>query len=170
MSYSSGFIFLEKAIQTEIVETFSLAKAGDTVDNFNYQVKAKSKTLIFLKKNLEDFGREFILAQIPEGKKLYEESLKIDFTPETINLNSEKIILSLNISAKIYSDVDLSALKNNLKGKSLTEIKIFLRNQPWIIKSEIEFWPFWVRKVPDKLDKIKLELRINTSTEAQYQP
>jgi hypothetical protein len=158
---SSEFNFLERAIETEIVETFSLAKAGEEAEDFNFQVKTKSKTLLFKKTELENFAKEFINSQITEGKKLYEKSLKIDFKPETIDLNSGKIILSLEISAKIYSDIDIPNLKNALKGKSLPETKILFENQPEITKVEIEFWPFWVRKVPKDLDKINFNLRVD---------
>ncbi len=164
---SSEFNFLEKAVQTEIVETFSLAQVGDTVENFNYQVKAKTKTLLFSKEELKNFAEEFIKSQISgkeeEGlqKRLYEESLEVTFVPETINLNSNKILLSLGISAKIYSDIDLANFKNNLKGKSSLETKLFLESQPGVVKIEVELWPFWVRKVPENLDEINLQLRVD---------
>jgi hypothetical protein len=159
--FSIEFYYLEKAIQTEILETFSLAKAGDEAENFNFQVKAKSKTLIFKKEDIKNFVKEFISPQVPEEKELYEESLKVDFLPETINLASGKIILSLEISAKIYSDINIPALKENLKGKSLAETKIFLEHQPEIIKVRVEFWPFWVKKVPEDTEKIEFKLRVD---------
>ena len=164
---SSEFDYLEKAVQTEIVEKFSLSKAGDEAENFNFQVKAKSKTLIFKKEDLKNFTEEFLLSQISKDQelpgipKIYEKSLKIDFTPETINLNADKIILSLDASATIYSDIDISDLKNNLKKKSLLETKVLLESQPEIAKAIVEFWPFWVKSVPENPDKIKFNLNID---------
>ena len=90
-----------------------------------------------------------------------EESLTINVLPETVNLDSGKIILSLDVSAKIYSEIDIFVLKDNLKGRSLAETKIFLENQPEITKIKVEFWPFWVRRVPEDLDKIEFNLRID---------
>jgi hypothetical protein len=159
--FSAGSYYLEKAIQTEILETFSLAEVGEEVENFSFQVKAKSETLAFKKEGIESFAREFILPQVPEGSELYEESLTVNVSPETINLDSGKIILSLDISAKIYSGIDTFVLKDNLRGRSLAETKIFLENQPQITKIEVEFWPFWVRRVPEDLNKIKFNLRID---------
>jgi len=160
-SYSLEYDFIGDAIQTEVVETFSLATAGKEAIDFNFQVKAESKTIIFKEKEVENFVKQFIDNQIAEDKKIYEESLKIDYTPETINLDSGKLILSLDISAKIYSDVDLSVFKNGLKGKSLKEAEFFLENQPGISKVRVEFWPFWVRSVPEDLNKIEFKLSID---------
>ena len=157
----AGFDFLEKAIQTEIVETFTLAIAGDQAQNFNYQVKAKSNTLLFKKEDFTNFSNDFIEGRIPEGKTLYEPSLKIEYTPETINLKSGKIILSLDISGKIYLYLDLSDLKNNLKGKTLEEANEFLGSQPTVEESKVDFWPFWVKKAPQNINKINLILNID---------
>lgn len=163
---ASQFAFTGKAIQTDVIETFSLTKAGDNVQNFNYQVKAKSKTLIFKKENLKSFGREFILTKIPQSqdgiqKVIYEESLKIEYSPETVNLDSGKIILSLDVSAQVYPAVDLANLKNEIKRKSLAEAKLFLENQTGIVKVKVEGWPFWVKSVPKDENKTEVYLRFD---------
>lgn len=159
--YSAEYSFLENALQIEIVETFSKTLAGDEAESFNYQAKAKSKTLIFKQEDFENFAKDFIFSQLPEGKDFYEDSLEIKSKPETINLDSGKIILSLEISGKSYTDIDISNLKQALREKSLLESKIFLENQPHITKAKVELWPFWVRKVPENLDKINFQLRID---------
>jgi len=160
-SYSLEYNFIKDAIQTEVVDTFSLATAGKEATDFNFQVKAESKTIIFKKEEVENFAKQFINDQIAENKKIYEKSLKVDYTPETINLDSGKLILSFNISVKIYSDVDLAVFKNGLKGKSLKEAEFFLENQSGITRVRVGFWPFWVKAVPEDLDKIEFNLNLD---------
>ena len=159
--YSAEYSFLENALKIEIVETFTKVLAGDEAESFNYQAKAKSKTLIFKQDDFENFAKDFIFSQLPEGKDFYEDSLDIKSEPETINLDSGKIILSLEISGKTYTNIDISNLKQALREKSLLESKIFLENQPYITKAKVELWPFWVRKIPENLDKINFQLRID---------
>ena len=170
---SSKFNYFLAELRTEIIEKFSLAVAEEETKEFKFQVKARCENLLFQKEYLKSFAKESItealaevekkessstIYQVPQDKKLYEESLKIDYSPETVDLASGKIILSLNISAKIYSEVDVYNLKNALVGKSLPEAKIFLENQPKIGKVSVKLWPFWVRKVPEDLNKIKINL------------
>lgn len=158
---SSDFNYLKDNIRTEIVEKFSLASAEEELKEFKFQVKSKCETLLFKKETLERFAEESILSQIPEGKKLYEKSLKIDYYPETINLEAGKIIFSLKASAKIYSDVDVYSFKNALKEKSLSESKMFLENQPKVAKTNVKLWPFWARKIPDNPDKIIFKIIVD---------
>ena len=159
--YSAEYSFLENSLQTEIVETFSKTLAGDAAESFNYQAKAKSKTLIFKKDDFENFAKDFIFSNLSESKDFYEDSLAIKSEPETINLDSGKIILSLEISGKTYAAVDVFNLKQALRDKSLLESKIFLENQPYVTKAKVALWPFWVRKVPQNLEKINFNLRID---------
>ena len=167
---STDFILLEGATKEEILETFPEVEPGTGVQFFKFQAKVKSKTLVFKKSDLENFAKEFILAQIPKNKKLQSESLKIDFQPESIDPESGKIILNLKFSAKIYLDINFSLLRENLKGKSLEETKIILENQADIIKTQISAWPFWVKKVPQNIEKIELKINIDASTAIQHQP
>ncbi len=158
---SSDLVLLKEAQASEILETFSLARPKEELEKFNFQVKAKSEALVFNTKDVENFIKDFILSQIPESKKFHQESLKTNYLPETIDLKAGKIILSLKAEAKIYSDINQADLKKNLGRKSLAEAKIFLENQPHITKTQVRFWPFWVKKVPEDADKIKIKLRVD---------
>jgi len=157
----SEFILLKDAVKSEVLETSSVAEAGDELEKFNYQVKAKLTALVFKNKDLEDFAKRFILAQTPKGKTLYQESLKISYLAETINVELGKITLSLEISGKIYSPLDEIVLKRALRGKTLAETQLFLENYPQITKASVKFWPFWVKKAPQSLEKIKINLRVD---------
>jgi len=157
----SAFAFLDSAIQTEVTENFTLATVGQEANNFNYQSKAVSKTMIFREADLESFVKEYILSKVSEGKEVWSESLKIEYAPETINLTSGKMVLSLNVTAKVYQGVDIERLKEVVSGKSLTAGKVFLENQAGITKAEVGFWPFWVKRAPRDLEKIEISLKID---------
>lgn len=162
---SNNFIFLEKAILTETVEKTPAAKVGDEVAEFDFKVKAKSQALIFKKEDFNNFIKDFIYSQLPEEtkdtKKINEAGSKADIIPEIINIKSGKIILSLNITAKIYSKVDENSIKNALIRKSGEEAKTLLESQPEIQKAAVDFWPVWVRKVPEDLNKIEFKLNLD---------
>lgn len=166
---SSEFILLDatlpppRAIDSEILETFSLARPKDELEKFKFQVKARSLALVFKKEDLENFAKDSILSQISETKKFSEKSLKLDYRPEVTNLKAGKITLSLKIEAKIYLDVGEPNLKKGLAGKSLAETKLFLENQPQIAKVEVKFWPMWIKNIPEDVEKIEIKLILDTS-------
>jgi len=158
---SPEFILLDEILDSKIIETFSLAKPKEELEKFSFQMKAKSEALVFKSEDAENFARDFILSQIPEDKQLHQESLKINYLPETSDLKLGKISLSLNMEAKIYSDIDTENLKKGLSGKSLAEAKLFLEDQPQITRVLVKFWPFWVKKAPEDIEKIEIRLRVD---------
>jgi hypothetical protein len=158
---SPEFILLDDILDSEIMETFSLARPKEELEKFSFQVKALSLALAFKTEDAENFARDFILSQIPEDKQLYQESLKITYSLENVNLELTKATLSLQMEAKIYSDIDTEDLKKGLSRKSLTEAKLFLEDHSQITQVLVKFWPFWVKKVPEDIEKIKIKLNLD---------
>ncbi len=157
----SSASYLDKAIVTQVLDASTVAKEGDIAQSFDYQVKVSSKTIVFSKEDLNKFSQDFLNREVVSGEKLYLASVKTDLSPQTVNLAAGKIILSLIISGQIYPDINLTDLKNNLAGKSLKEAKLFLEAQSDITKTEVEFWPFWVKRIPENTNKITLEIGIS---------
>jgi len=159
-SDASLFALLKEALETRILETTPLAQAGQDLEKFTFQVKAQSKALVFKPKDIENFAIDFISSQIPPEKRVLVESLKTNYSSGNINFSPGKITLSLEMTAKIFSDIDEISLKKGLVGKSLTETNIFLKNLPQITKAKVRLWPFWVKKIPEDLRKIEIKLNI----------
>ncbi len=154
------FILSDEAITQEVLEASSLALKGTEIDQFNFKVKMKAKALVFKKQWLKDFAREFIQTEMGEGKQLNEGSLKIDY--EIKSVESGKFVLKLKFSGKIYADINTASLKRALQGKPLKEARLFLKRNSQIFKAEIRLWPFWKTKIPSSLEKIKIDLKIET--------
>ena len=147
---------LNETVKKEVLETNSNLKEGEMGEFFTLNGKGKLIALSLQKSNLENFAREKILAQIPQGLKFQKESLKIDFQPESIDLEKGKAILKSKFSVKIFPDINLTFLKENLKGKSLAESKKILENREDIIKAQINTFPFFLQKIPSNEKKIEI--------------
>ena len=154
------FLFLRDAAEATILEKSSLIEEGAEVEKFNYEVKAKAITITFKKEEANNFVSQFILSQIPKGELLYSESLKINYSPVMINFGLGQINLSLDFSAQIYPQLDLDLFKKELVGRSKPETEFFLESYPEIVQVEAHFWPFWVQKVPNDIEKINIDYPI----------
>jgi len=167
---STDLIFLEETIEKKVIEIIPDTEIGAEVEFFGLNAKTRLKTIVFRKLDLENFAKEIVLTQMPQNYKIQNESLKIDFQPESVNIEKGKIILNSQISAKIFSDLEIETLKVNLTGKSFQESQIILENRGDIVKAQISAWPFWLRKIPKDVEKIELKINVDASIEAQHQP
>ncbi|MCK4781956.1 hypothetical protein KAS79_03510 [Candidatus Parcubacteria bacterium] len=158
---SSEFILLDKALFQEIGEDFSSVKAGAELETFNFSVKVFSKALIFEESALKDLAKQFVLSRISKSQEIIEESLVLDYSPEEIDIPTGRIILNLKISSEIYQKIDIDVLKNMIKGKSLDEAEFILKAKPEVGEVETNFFPFWAKKVPQDVEKIKIKLNLD---------
>ena len=158
---SEGLVVLDETISQEIIEATGTAEVGAEIQSFYFRVKIKSKGLGFLKQDLDNFAKEFISLNISENKKIQPETLKIDYSQESINMNLGQIVLNLQISSKIYSDIDIISIEKLLFGKSMKESQILLENQAKVTKVEVKPWPFWLNKVPQNTEKVNIKLNLD---------
>jgi hypothetical protein len=153
-------VFLDDVLEIEIVEEFSLANEGYEAGQFTYSIKGSAKTIIFKKEHSESIVKELLKPQTKENQLVYEDSLEIIYTPEVVDIEAGKFVVNADISVKTYPKLDLIVLKKGLMGKTLQETSILIKNQSDIMKTDVRFWPFWIKTVPEDLDKIRIEYPI----------
>lgn len=159
---SKDFVLLDETISQEIIEVNSSLEAGTEAESFVFQVKIKSEGVGFKRSDLENFAKNCINLKMSEGTILQEESLEINHFLLEQKINEEaKVVLSLEIKAKVYSDIDLDKLKKALLGKSLKEARIFLENLPGVTKVELKSWPFLKNKIPEDIKEVEVKLMLD---------
>jgi len=171
---SPDIVLLNEALVEEIASSTSSAQAGAEAKNFNLRIKIHFKALTFKKSDLDSFAKGFLDSQVVQKnqheifgaesfwteKKIQENSFKIDYSLYSIDWQAKKIFLDLNFSAKIYPDINSKNLKKAVSGKSSKEVQVLLSNQPYVKKSEIKLWPFWVKKIPQSEGRIRINLSL----------
>jgi hypothetical protein len=150
------FSFSEDGIEISVLEKNSLAKDGDEKEKFDFQIKAKIRAIIFSKKDLSDFARDYLISKVEKEKEVYLPSLKTELKTEVKNFELGKASFQLKISGKIYQKIDPLAIKKSIAGKNFEEAKLFLLNQKEISKTKIEIFPFWIKKIPKDIRRIEI--------------
>ena len=155
-----NLILFDETVTEKISEAFSLTGVGAEQEQFDYKVKASLTAIALPEQDLQDYVKNFFDSEIFEGEKLNEQSLEINYSLNTMDFENNKMILDLDFEGIVYSDIDILFLKKALVEKSSKEVKIILGSEEKIDRFEFELWPFWVKKVPNNLEKIKIELNV----------
>lgn len=155
---SSDLVFLDETLSQEVVEATSTAKVNWEAPVFDFKVKVKSQNLLFKRDDLENLVKDFAVSRTSPDKKLWPENIKINFKRESIDFQAGKMILNVKIETKIYSEIETDSLLKAISGKSLAEAQILLKNQPQIKDFKIKLRPFWAKRVPEKIKRIKIDV------------
>jgi len=136
-------------------------KAGSIAENFNYQVTVTANALAFKKSDLEQFAKNYILSQMPDGKTLLEKSLIVNYSANKIDVSGGKATLNLDFSSSIYQDINKNSVALSFMGKNVNQIGEIVNGRfgDQVLRVEAKFWPFWVTKVPSNQKAVNVELK-----------
>jgi hypothetical protein len=155
----SDYILLEKASSFEIVDEISSAPIESFINSFNLKETIKIENLAFKKSDIKKFVDNLISSNISGNKKIEEKNIEINYLPK--NKEDGKLPLVLEISAKTLPEIDTEELKKAIAGKPFQEIKFLLKDNSQLSKIEIKSSAFWLRKIPENLNNIKILLNID---------
>ncbi|MDP3697248.1 MAG: hypothetical protein Q8R55_04455 [Candidatus Taylorbacteria bacterium] len=137
-------------------EITSTAQIDEAVDTFTLSASARLENIGFRESDLHDLIAGYVgdlndLSVLPEKLKLEFSDIKID---------KDKKILVFNVSVRgpAYSRINNDQITSELAGKNEGEIKEYIKNKEAIASAKVLLSPFWVRKVPKDLTRIKFEL------------
>lgn len=156
-------ILMEKAFSQDIEEVESLVSKGAQVSTFQVTGRLNSRALIFQRKDIEAFWKQFISFQLPPEKVLSGQNLQIEFSFQSIDWEQKRMVIKSSASAFAYPRFSLEELRARLGGMSVKEGREFLRSFPQIAEVDITMWPLPLGDIPRDANKIKifLDLRPN---------
>lgn len=154
------YVFLEKSFTNNVVEASSTAKIGSNIDNFSYKAVSRASILVLKKNDLNNFVKNKISQNLSK-KVILEETIKIDFKEEDVNIKEGRAILNIKFSSKIYQSIEVKEIFSLVKNKNKLEISDIIESRfsDQIDKKDIVFWPFWTKISPSKDDKIDIYLK-----------
>lgn len=160
---SEDQVLLDGAISRDVVEATSSVKADTVAEAFNETVKVKISALVFKKSDLDAFVKGNIISQLPEGTNYIPESVSIAYTPDIIDIKGGVARVNVQISAQTYYEIDGAVVVELLSGKSASEINTIINDVygDKVFEVRVNFWPFWVKKAPKDVDRIKVNLDLN---------
>mgnify|MGYP001567360017 FL=1 len=158
---SSEYILLDNAVVSDVVKASTQTKAGTIAENFNYEVAVTASAIAFKKSDLEKFAKDYIIPQMPDGKTLLDTSFVINYSANKVDISDGVATLNLDFSADIYKSVDKNFLSLSFAGKNDSQINQIINNSLGedVLKTQIDFWPFWVASAPNSQKAVKIELK-----------
>lgn len=145
-------IFEEKILVQE-----SSLPANTQAQAFNVNLKIAFSTLIFQKQDLVDLIKQNLLLRISEDKELAGEP-EISFSQAEFNLPEGQLFLPINIKQEVVWKIEPDKFKKQLAGKNKQEVEYLLARQAGINLTQVKLWPFWVKKVPDSENRIRIKI------------
>lgn len=149
-----------EATQVEIVDEETNLKVGDLGENFEMKLKIKVIALSLDESDLANEMEMKITEQLSAGREL------LNFDPDAIKYSMEKYdpngkIITLKVSYNAESVITKNNKifdKENFLGLTEGEIKNYFVVFDDIKSLDVKFSPFWVKRVPNVIDRVDIIL------------
>lgn len=153
---ASGMTVLEGA------ETFVLAEqtVGDRVDEKNNFTVHTAGTMSVMALRRADVVKMLLVkaqAELGADMTVAEESLV--FGTPAVDVKGGAMRIPIEYTAQFVKPLDAEALKRGIRGKTEEELAATLRGFPGLERASVNLWPFWVRRVPENIKKITVEVK-----------
>ena len=157
---ASDQVLLDDSITSTTVSASPSVKAGAVVDNFNETVKVKVSAIVFKKDDIASLVAKDLNAKLPAGNNILEDSLTLNYEAASVDVQNGKIAFNVDSTITSYLSIETNSLVDSFVGKSADEVKQVLDQvyEGRILELKVNFWPFWVKKIPDDKGRIKVNL------------
>lgn len=129
-------------------------RSGTGEKTFSIFGEAEMRSLVFEEQMLKNILTDRARDKITEDLKVREISL--DYNRLEIDLVNGKMIFRVKASVVFEPNLLTEPLVQDLLGKDENAINFYLSNVPGLEKARVSLWPFWVKKVPTNLQKVKI--------------
>lgn len=136
---------------------------SDDKDSVGFRREGKLQSVVFDKNDLAAFIAENTIASY-DGAPVFldgDSDLAIVITdPSSFNINSsDQFEFTISGEVNIVWELDEERLKEDLAGKSRSDIQMVLSAYPSITEADITIYPFWRRSFPEKAEDVHLEYK-----------
>ena len=129
--------------------------SGSDSDTFSITIFGEAKVIVF---------REDELVEIFE--KRVEKDAEVDLTVKdyTIDYGEPRtdengvVSVAINVKSIWTRPFDVDKFRSDVAGKDETELKTLIFAVPGVSSGEVRLWPFWVNTVPDKENRIVVDV------------
>jgi hypothetical protein len=87
------------------------------------------------------------------------DQLELAYTDLAFKPDLGTLVFTVTLKGTGYVPVDEDTIRTEIAGKNAQSIKDYFKDREGVQSATVTLSPFWVRKVPQNVDKIRIELQ-----------
>lgn len=149
--------FFDEGAIAEIVSAESSVSPGTQAEKFSYTVKVSARVLAFSEDDVKGLLKTKAEKEGRKAQAVYfEKPLNYLLIESPKDENFVKCETKTDI--RIAAEPDLANFKKGSLGKDYTELETLIKSYPSIQKADVNFWPFYVKRIPMNEKRVRIEI------------
>lgn len=117
------------------------------------------------KADLESYLKSYLTPKLDNGQKIYSTGVEGATLGNFEKADDGTMTVAVNASGRTGPAIDEATIKERVKGKIYGEVQQDLQSMSGIKEVDVEFSYFWVRRVPNDMNKIQIEFKVDSADE-----
>lgn len=133
-------------------------KVGEEKDEFSVSMKTKVVVVAFNEDKIFEKAKQNLFSSLPDDKNLLDiNKADISYDLNNYNISQGTASLSIGFSGQItVKDGNSIVDRENILGLNQQQLNDYLNNLQGVTISAIEFYPAFIKKVPNLVDRIEV--------------
>ncbi|KKS81717.1 MAG: hypothetical protein UV58_C0017G0007 [Candidatus Wolfebacteria bacterium GW2011_GWC1_43_10] len=149
-----GFLYLKDADNLSVTKKTTDASLNEN-GQFSVFVEGQISIVAFKESDLLQLLKELAFKE-NVSKEYFQVEKEINYQKPQIDWKAGKMEIPLKYSTVFSAPLDVEKIKREVVGKKETELKSYILSLAGIDKLNVSFWPFWVKSVPNKQNKVNI--------------
>ncbi len=149
------FKFIDASRQFNIIKE-EVNSNTDEKSNFTVFVEGESSAIGFREADLISLIEK--TAQVNLGENFKIKNYQLEYGVGRTDFKKGQISFAVDFKGVFEEPIDIELFKQKILGKDEKELKTFISSFSNIQKTTVSFWPFWVKKTPDNIKRITIEI------------
>lgn len=155
-----GTMYTGETFQTEVLEQTSSVKPGASADAFNVRMKARVTGIFFDRNTAEEVAATRLYNELGSGRRFVDINMDgLQLVADKVNVTDETASLRVYLDGRTVASTTSEKLdQSRFAGMTGEEVKQALVSDGIAEEVKVEFFPFWVKRVPRLTDHIFVEI------------
>lgn len=149
------FKFIDASRQFNIIKE-EVNSNTDEKGNFTVFAEGESSAVGFREADLMSLIEK--TAQVNLGENFKIKSYQLEYGVGRTDFKKGQISFAVDFKGVFEEPINIESFKQKISGKDEKELKTFISSFSNIQKTTVSFWPFWVKKAPDNIKRITVEI------------
>ncbi|MBI5254821.1 hypothetical protein HY932_03535 [Candidatus Falkowbacteria bacterium] len=153
--------FLIAVVGRESIDESVGAKVGDAVSAFDVSIKQKMTLIAVEKEQIIGLANTKVKTIVSEERNVLAiDSDSLSYTTSKYNVKTKSAEIKIHAEAKtVIKDTNSILDKSKLVGLTPKGVQLYLLNFDEIENVDVQLSPFWVKKTPNNLNKIFVQVK-----------
>ena len=155
LNLPEGTKVIDETYKFEITDEVVDEGSSDS-DTFSITIYGEAKIIVFLEEELVEVFEDRV--EDENGVDLIPKEYSVEYGEPRVNDAGNGFSVAISVDSTWVRPFDMEQFKSSAAGKSKEELETLIFTIPGVDGGKVSFWPFWVGRVPDKPERVFVDV------------